>query len=441
MFLNQLTFKTYQEFEKKEQEFWKVLGSGELEENAYNELVLFFKNLPTEGRGKYQHTYWRWFVFITWDRLNAISKDDLLEFVDKQLLMAAMLGYQTWRELLNYLVINCYDEESSKALYSKLRNKILTSDVPIGSDKGKLLTIAGAVERIRKMNRQNTTSIEQAEIISSLKLAIFPKNEAPSYMVPTADEVVRELVALVNFLEAIDMDGIWEMMEYYIENDYYSKFNEYGAEETSPKFPDDLQNAINDLFKRVAEKQNRPMVKPASQVDYQQDFRSNAAIMQNTGKKPEPAKTVELVKKEESKVIAEPKKQEVKPETKKPVESKVSVKKEDPMFFKKDPVKPADSSLESIPAPQAFQKPPEPKKEEEKKPEVKQKPKLSYGDIRKQIETRFPKDPNGEFVNVMDVLAELAKMAGENGDDKIKDLYYFNEQTSQFEWHDTTGVH
>jgi hypothetical protein len=440
MFINQLTFKTYEEVRKKEDEFLEVLDTPKLSESAYKELSLFFKNLPPEQWGKYRHTYWRWFVFLAWDNLNSVSQADLLDFVDRQLLMSLILGFQSWRIFLNYLVLNFQLEDSVKPFYAKVRNKILTSDFPIGSDKGKLLTLAGAVERIRKMNRQNVSSLEQAETLTSLKNSIFPKGEVPSYMVATADEVVRELIAMVNFLEAIDTDGIWEMMEYYIENDYYSKF-EYGAEETSPKFPDDLQNAINDLFKRVAEKQNRPMVKPASQVDYQQDFRSNAAIMQNTGKKSEPAKTVELVKKEESKVIAEPKKQEVKPETKKPVESKVSVKKEDPMFFKKDPVKPADSSLESIPAPQAFQKPPEPKKEEEKKPEVKQKPKLSYGDIRKQIETRFPKDPNGEFVNVMDVLAELAKMAGENGDDKIKDLYYFNEQTSQFEWHDTTGVH
>ncbi len=87
-----------------------------------------------------------------------------------------------------------------------------------------------------------------------------------------------------------------------------------------------------------------------------------------------------------------------------------------------------------IAPPQALVKPPLPKKELEVR--VEKIRKMSFAEMKAQIDNQFKKDPNGQFINISEVLRELERLAAKFGDDRIRDLYIFSENDSKFEWNE-----
>lgn len=68
--------------------------------------------------------------------------------------------------------------------------------------------------------------------------------------------------------------------------------------------------------------------------------------------------------------------------------------------------------------------------------EEKKVSKVSYADIKNMIEARFTRDTSGEFANLDGVLALLDSLATDQGDDQIRELYYFDEGTGKFQWNE-----
>lgn len=62
------------------------------------------------------------------------------------------------------------------------------------------------------------------------------------------------------------------------------------------------------------------------------------------------------------------------------------------------------------------------------------RPAANYGEIKTMIEARFARDASGEFVNLDGVLALLDSLATDQGDDQIRELYYFDEGVGKFQW-------
>ncbi|GEM_PF-3563988 len=56
--------------------------------------------------------------------------------------------------------------------------------------------------------------------------------------------------------------------------------------------------------------------------------------------------------------------------------------------------------------------------------------------IKSLIESRFPYDETGQFSNLEGVLAMLDTLADEQGDERIRDLYVFDETTGEFRWNE-----
>lgn len=63
-------------------------------------------------------------------------------------------------------------------------------------------------------------------------------------------------------------------------------------------------------------------------------------------------------------------------------------------------------------------------------------PKTNYADIKAMIEARFTRDASGEFTNLDGVLALLDSLATEQGDEQVRDLYYFDEGAGKFQWNE-----
>lgn len=58
----------------------------------------------------------------------------------------------------------------------------------------------------------------------------------------------------------------------------------------------------------------------------------------------------------------------------------------------------------------------------------------SYQDTQRQIQTKFTLGADGQFENIEGVIGYLDELATAQNDEKIRDLYVFNENTGMFEW-------
>ncbi|PIT88727.1 MAG: hypothetical protein COU29_00550 [Candidatus Magasanikbacteria bacterium CG10_big_fil_rev_8_21_14_0_10_36_32] len=58
----------------------------------------------------------------------------------------------------------------------------------------------------------------------------------------------------------------------------------------------------------------------------------------------------------------------------------------------------------------------------------------SYLDIKKEVNLVFKKDQDGEFVDLDGVLNKLSELAVKYSDNKIAELYYFDEKENKFKW-------
>jgi len=58
----------------------------------------------------------------------------------------------------------------------------------------------------------------------------------------------------------------------------------------------------------------------------------------------------------------------------------------------------------------------------------------TYSQIKSKILQFFPKDENGEIIDIEGVFEVLEKTANKYNDEKIKELYYYDEATGKFEW-------
>lgn len=66
-----------------------------------------------------------------------------------------------------------------------------------------------------------------------------------------------------------------------------------------------------------------------------------------------------------------------------------------------------------------------------------QEKKMSLPEIKQMIDQRFKKDPSGQIENIEGVLQLLDQLAGEQGNEKIRELYYFDEEAGEFRWNET----
>ena len=58
----------------------------------------------------------------------------------------------------------------------------------------------------------------------------------------------------------------------------------------------------------------------------------------------------------------------------------------------------------------------------------------THAEIKSKILQFFPKDESGEIIDTEGVFEVLEKTANKYNDEKIKELYYYDEATGKFEW-------
>lgn len=221
MFLSNLQL-TNEQIAQKEEDFQILLLNSTEADKTYKELRDFFANTNQLDIKKYWYSYWRWYVWLTWDRLNSLSKDELVNIAfGNQLPMALLIGVDVWRSLMWYFATNNYLEDDVDSIYIKVKKSFLESGAVVGSWKGGNVTVAELVTEIRAVSKRNN-SLEQAEFESKLKQIMFPNDPlVQKYATEDSDEAVRRFVDLVVFFDTVNEKDIWRVVDNFLNPEKY----------------------------------------------------------------------------------------------------------------------------------------------------------------------------------------------------------------------------
>lgn len=208
MFITKLELNN-QEIEQKETEFQDFVSDIEKADSVFRELKVFFDSLSLdESIKKYGITYWRWYVWLTWDRLNSLSKEDLIKVFANQVPAALALDFDVSKILIRYFIANTLFEGGTDSLYVKLKNAFQQSQAIVGVWKGKDVRVVELVKEIKLVSERND-SLEQAEFESKVNQIMFPNDPLiDEYVLVDFDEAVQRLIDLTVFFDQVDEGSI-----------------------------------------------------------------------------------------------------------------------------------------------------------------------------------------------------------------------------------------
>jgi len=372
MFLDKLELSN-EEIEKKEQEFSDFISDVSKSEAVFKELQSFFADLSlSESIKKYGMTYWRWYVWLTWDRLNSLKKEELVSVFGSQVPVAFFLDFDVFKCLMEYFISNNYFEGDLDFLYVKVKKSFQESQAIIGVWGGKDVTVAELVKEI-KLIGDRKDSLEQAEFESQISQIFFPNNPlVDEYVLVDFDKAVQRFVDLVMFFQIIDENSIWVVVNNFINSKNFKNVN------SVEEFPVSKKRALPTTLKSGEPSSSEP-----------QNLASKFESM---------SKNLDLE-------IEESKKQEEKPIT--PAAPVAKAEPEKPVIVKQTP---------------------------QEKPVVEPQARLSTAQIKSQIESEFKKDIDGNFINIEGVMRKLEEFTEMYNDPKIADLIYYDEEDDKFKW-------
>jgi hypothetical protein len=222
MFLDRLELDN-QELEKKEEEFESLLLNESEAEAVLKELQGFFANLSFEDSvKKYKTTYWRWYTELTWDRLNGLSEQILVNIaIGQQVPTALLLGINVWQDLMRYFLANNYLENNVESLYIKVKKSFQESKVTVGVWKGSDITVADLVKEAKEINKRND-SLAEAEFENKLKQIMLSNDWlVQEYAAEDSDDAAGAFIELIAFFETFTEENIWFVVDSFINPEKY----------------------------------------------------------------------------------------------------------------------------------------------------------------------------------------------------------------------------
>ena len=221
MFISSLEL-TNEQLVQKEAEFQQLLLDVEPKEKVWEELRNFFDKATVLDIDKYRYSYWRWYVWLTWDRLNSLSQDDLINIaVGQQLSMAMLLNRDVLRELMWYFVANNYLEGDLDSLFIKLKNVFRGSNLILGRWRNKEVTIAEIVAEHSAIRQRGNDALDMAAFNSKLK-DIFSSTTDPffqKYILVNPEDAVGRFTQFALFFFLMESKDVWYAVDVFMHPD------------------------------------------------------------------------------------------------------------------------------------------------------------------------------------------------------------------------------
>lgn len=220
MFLSNLQL-TNDQIAQKELEFQQLTVDPKETEKIYYELRDFFVNANQEDIKKYWYSYWRWYVGLTWDRLNGLSEDELLKVVSKQVPMALLLDIDVWRNLISYFAANNFFADDLESFYLKVKKTFLESQAVIGSWQGKNVIIAELIKEADSVYNSED-SLAKADFESRLQQIMFSGDEmSKKYFTVDPGQIKERFLDVVSFFKVFTEDNIWNLVDAFLNPEKY----------------------------------------------------------------------------------------------------------------------------------------------------------------------------------------------------------------------------
>lgn len=223
---------TQVEIETLEKEFLVQVDDYEYRSKLWSNFVVFFNKKSAIERRKYFTSYWRWFVDLSWKRLDTIDIDFFVdEVVENQIPMACMLGYPIIDKLLIYFRLHIFDRQTMATVFLQSKQKFLQSGFIIGEIDGKNYSILNAVEEIKTLGSRDSSSMKEAEFKVRLKNIMYPKKDLliQKYFVYDSYWAIDQFIGVIYFFLGLKPEHVWYVVDGFMNPSKY--FSDLSLEE------------------------------------------------------------------------------------------------------------------------------------------------------------------------------------------------------------------
>lgn len=379
-----------EELQQLEIAYADLLGYKEKMEPVWEELHAYFKDVgPREDR-QYWNTFFRWYTELTWSNITSIDHDVFVDIaIKRQVPMALLLDFDVWKEILRYFIAQTFTKKEREQLFDAMQKAFFSAEAIMGGTVEQPLLMKHAVSEVAKLDEFGADSLQMAEQYSQLTKQFYDANAQflGSNISPDNEGVVKRFTTLVHFFVGVKPKQVQQVL-----NLFYQR---------RPEVIEDME--VGPFLEVIREDQERLGEEGVERLIKAQMFEeAEGALNIST---------------------------EGTPDTGAPAEENVPINN----TAAQSDVKEATT----VPAAQE-ELPQSPSQEPASTEEAVAMPaKPTYKDIQQMVDARFGKDEQGIYLSVEGVLALLDSIATEHGDDAIRDLYYFDEQTGSFHWDET----
>lgn len=366
-------------------ELWELLGEQ-------------FARQSQQAHVQYFGTFYKWYVYLTWENFTFVSSDDAPRIFAEQLHLAILLDYDPWKVLMKYLLTQVRDAKEKVTFYADLKEAIFASSEIVGTEKGQAVSLEQLVKNVISVNNRDNTSLEVAKLSSRIEQILISSNkdDLGDSLAVSPREAVSTFLDFIHFLIGVPKEDIAMIVDGYARGE----------------FPRNGQLSLRKMTEGTAAVESVDTQQPLSTLPQEQP--APQQFTPEPQSNPEPALPADPIEEAPPETPAEP----VPEPTPEPEEEQAA--HTEPTEVAAPVVDPAPAGPEPVPEKA------EPKRQG-----------IPYSQVRDLIEARFQKDPNGQYENVAGVLGLLDGLAEEYNDPTLRELYYFDQSTGNFHWNES----
>jgi len=178
------------------------------QDEIYEQLDSYFSAASIEDLLFYRNTYWKLYVYCTWDSLNKLTEEEFLVVVEKQIPDALSMGIDVWEKIIWYLGLRPGYPLDVGTKYEKIKNSFFNSQMVFGLDGKDKVKISKIINDIVLLDRQGNDSLEVADFLTKIEKIISDNKINSKHFYGTPTEAARNFLDLVHFFIGVDASGI-----------------------------------------------------------------------------------------------------------------------------------------------------------------------------------------------------------------------------------------
>ncbi|NCO04561.1 MAG: hypothetical protein GW939_00255 [Candidatus Magasanikbacteria bacterium] len=225
---------SYNEFFDKE-----IYLHADVREGIWKALHEQCKGMTPQEQYTYRHTYYGWYVALTWRMLRSVSLEDFLTYVIPfQIPVAYLRDLDVMDQMMWYFSFQAFGIEEIQALYGEIQELVKNSSAIVGKWQGKegMMTLKDVFEKVSFYdNSSNTDSLARAQFFTDFEKSFFDGVDVNNEKHPViTDDIVDNFFSFVRFILDIDVDNIWYMVEQHNDPFKYALLKQAKQQASSP---------------------------------------------------------------------------------------------------------------------------------------------------------------------------------------------------------------